>query len=569
MDDFMRYQMERVGTEIGMGCFACLPCEDLDFERALEYMREHPYDDFMHKYLLDITGTFGPNLVDLLIKKGKENDVYLLALMYETCILNNKLHALRKRFDGIDVIHLAQYTPLIYIRWFLRQNHGDNLYWINLLSENTYGHKLLPTLKSLERAVPFDRDVIEAWKATVVSIEDIWDEVARKVSQKSVMPGPNPEQTARGAMEKLQDRGIIAGPEMTTQASLIPHVLLMPWKVDVTVSAGRNQWQLAGIQRSYGKGLDIHEARASYLMEMVERYSAFASFHSDRIPGYKNSYPLIKAPYKDLVKDGHDALDPNDMNLEVPYQNQELYWIPAEKVDQDGHHSIFVPAQLVFLFCNLDEISLTTGLPSNGLAAGNSVEEAKLRALLEVVERDAERVMPYSRQRCFLLESDDPRIRHILKGSAEKGIHIQFLDITSEFGIPCYKAFIQGPGGKIVKGCGAGLDGKRAVVSALTEVPYLYLNRPGSVPEPEGIKAVKYEELPNYASGDVGEDLRLLERLLIMNGYHPMYANLTRADLDIPVVRALVPGLEIITDIDRFSSLGIRQFAHSGYCNGI
>lgn len=565
----MRYQMERVATEFSIGWFTCLPSENLDFEEALEYIQKHPYDDFMHKYLLDLTGTFGPNLVDLLIKKGKEDDPCLLALMYETCILNEKLQALRTRFDGVDVKQLAEYTPHIYINWFLRQKQADNPYWVRLFSENIYGHNPLPSPEYLERPVPFDRNAIEDWKAGVVPIEDVLTERGRRVAQESPVPRLTPEKTAKRAMEKLKGCDLMAGAEMETQASLGPYALQIPWKLHITVSVGRNQWRLTGIQTSYGKGLNVHEARASCLMEMIERYSAFASFHSDRIPGYKTGYPLTKAPFKDLFNKGHNALDPNDINLEVPYQNQELYWIPAEMADESGRYPIYVPAQLVFLFCNLDEISLTSGLPSSGLAAGNTLEEAKLNALLEIIERDAERVMSYSRERCFLLESDDPRVRDILESCAEKGIHVQFLDITPEFGIPCYKAFIQGPRGEILKGCGAGMDGKRAAVSALTEVPYSHSQQPCSVPAPEGIRSIRYEELPDYASGNVEEDLRLLERLLLKNGYYPIYVDLTRADLDIPVVRALVPGLEMITDFDRFSSLSLRQFAHSGYCNGI
>jgi YcaO-like protein with predicted kinase domain len=559
--------MERVATEFSIGWFACLPSDNLDFEEALEYIQKHPFDDFMHKYLLDLTGTFGPNLVDLLIKKGKEDDPYLLALMYETYILNEKLQALRTRFDGVDVKQLAEYTPHIYINWVLRQNQADNLYWVRLFSENIYAHKPLPSPEYLEHPVPFDRNAIQDWNDCVVPIEGVLTELDRRVSQKSPVPRPTPEETANKAMEKLKALDLMAGKEMETQASLSPYALQISWKLHITVSAGRNRWQLTGIQTSYGKGVDIHEARASCLMEMIERYSAFASFHSDSIPGYKMGYPLIKAPFKDIVKQGHNALDPNDMNLEVPYQNQELYWIPAEIADENGCNPIYVPAQFVFLFCNLDEISLTSGLPSSGLAAGNILEEAKLNALLEVIERDAERIMPYSRERCFFLEADDPQVRDILKGCAEKGIHVQLLDITPEFGIPCYKAFIHGPRGEILKGCGAGLDGKKATISALTEVPYSHSQQPCSVPVPEDIRTIKYEKLPDYASGNVGEDLRLLERLLLMNGYHPIYVDLTRADLDIPVVRVLVPGLEMITDFDRFSSLSIRQFAHSGYCN--
>ncbi|HID31644.1 MAG TPA: hypothetical protein EYP19_16805 [Desulfobacterales bacterium] len=565
----MRYEMKRVGTKFSIGWFACLPSDDLEFEAALEYIREHPYDDFLHKYLLELTGTFGPNLVDLLIKEGKENDPHLLALMYETCILNDKLHATRTRFDGIDVKQLAEYTPLIYINWSLRQAQGDNLYWIRLFSKNMYGHEPLPSPEYLERPVPFDPHAVKAWKAGVVPIDSLLIEWGRKSVQKRSVPRLTPVETAERAMEKLKACDLVVGPETESQASLSPYALLMPWKLAVSVSTGRNRWQLTGTQTGYGKGLNVHEARASYLMEIVERYSAFASFDSDSITGYKKSYSVIKATYEDLTEQGHDALGPNDMNLEVPYQNQELYWIPADRTDGNGHYPIYVPAQLVFLFCNLDETSLTSGLPSNGLAAGNTLEEAKLSALLEVIERDAERIVPYTRDRCFLLESDNHRVKDILKGCAERGIHVQFLDITPEFGVPCYKAFIHGPDGEILKGCGAGLDGKRATVSALTEVPYSHSQGSGSLPAPDGLKTVKYEDLPDYSTGDVGEDLNLLERLLINNGYHPIYVDLTRTDLDIPVVRALVPGLEMITDFDRLSSLSLRQFAHSGFCNGI
>jgi len=58
------------------------------------------------------------------------------------------------------------------------------------------------------------------------------------------------------------------------------------------------------------------------------------------------------------------------------------------------------------------------------------------------------------------------------------------------------------------------------------------------------------------------ESLRLIEKLLIMNDYMPIYVDLTREDLDVPVVKALIPGLEIMTVVDRFSPLSIRQFGH-------
>jgi ribosomal protein S12 methylthiotransferase accessory factor YcaO len=222
---------------------------------------------------------------------------------------------------------------------------------------------------------------------------------------------------------------------------------------------------------------------------------------------------------------------------------------------------VYVPVQLVFLFCNLDEISLTSGLPSTGLASGNTMAEAKLHALLEVIERDAERVMPYTPERCFLLESGVPAVQDILRRCQAAGVEIVFLDITTELGVPCYKAFIEGPNGEILKGCAANLDGQRAAVSALTEVPF-HPSWFSPAPPRQDLQRIKDGTLPSYASGQAEKDLELLERLLVKNGYGPIYVDLTRQDLGIPAVKAIIPGLELFAEFDQFSTLSLRQFAH-------
>ncbi|TYT74196.1 hypothetical protein FIM25_11475 [Desulfobotulus mexicanus] len=51
-----------------------------------------------------------------------------------------------------------------------------------------------------------------------------------------------------------------------------------------------------------------------------------------------------------------------------------------------------------------------------------------------------------------------------------------------------------------------------------------------------------------------------LERCLLANGFTPVHVELTRRDLPIPVVRSLVPGLEILGDFDRFSTVNRRLF---------
>ena len=562
----MRYELTHHRTELGTGWFAPEPVQDLDFEDALAYMEEHPYDDFMHNHLLSLAGRFGPNLTRQLIERAKEESPHLLALMYESCVLNERLHELTSEFNGQDIKGLAQYTPLIYTNWSLKKDRNHNDYWLRLFSDNILRHKESTPLEHLERPIPFAQEALDAWQRRVVSVAELRREYDPRAPQADVASKPSPGEAATRAMERLEAIDLKMGSEEKNQASLFPYALQMQWRLHVYTSTGRDHWELFGLQTSYGKGLSLDQTRASCLMEVVERVSSFASFDSDMALHYKDGHALVHACYEDLAKRSHDVLDPNDMPLEVPYENQPLYWVLGERVDHKGTHPVYVPAQFVFLFCNLDEVSLTSGQPSTGLASGNTMEEAKLHALLEIIERDAEKVMPYAPEKCFLLESDLTPVHDILQQCRKDGFEVQFLDMTSEFGIPCYKAFIQGPDGAILKGCAAHLDGKRAAVSALTEVPF-HSSWFHPVPMVHGLKVVKANSLPNYSAGHVTHDLNILERLLAANGYRPIYVNLTRKDLDIPVVKTLVPGLEIFAEFDQFSTLSLRQFGH--YINAL
>ena len=131
-------------------------------------------------------------------------------------------------------------------------------------------------------------------------------------------------------------------------------------------------------------------------------------------------------------------------------------------------------------------------------------------------------------------------------------------------GIPCYKAFFIHTKGGFSRGWGAHLDGRIAINRALCELTSPYFLPGGDYstkPLTEGIQRTKkYEDLPSYSSGNVNNDLCTLEKLLIMNGLNPIYVNLTKKDLDIPAVRAIIPGMEMLPDLDKYSNFSKRQF---------
>jgi ribosomal protein S12 methylthiotransferase accessory factor len=543
-----------------------VPIKEMTVEEIIEYLRSCPNDKFMYKYLISRLEEFDESELDELIEKAKKADDFsLLASLYETCISYNEFYSLRKKFDDIDINLLSRHTPLIYIKWSLDKNLESRLFWIDMFSRNKYHHMDLSPFKSTKFPIPFDLSSLV--EDRVIHIKDVYS----RSNDKSFDTGTSirviePKETIDKILNNPLIKNLLLEDDIKVEWSVSPHAFIRRWKVNIEVSVGRNNWILEGILREYGKGLTEDEARASTLMEIIERYSALANFYNNQSIGYKREYSLIKARYSKLTEKGQNVLNPNKMNLEVPYEDQELYWIIAEEVDKGGCREIYIPAQFAFLISsgNFDEVDLySQGTTTNGLASGNTMEEAKLCALLEYIERDSEKVMLFSPGRYFLLEADDPIMNKILNTWKKKGVHIHFLDLTSEIGVPCYKAFFIHTRGGFSRGWGAHLDGKIAINRALCELtsPYFLSGNYSTKPLTEEIqKTIKYEELPNYSSGNVNKDLSILERLLIMNGLYPIYVDLTKKDLDIPVVRVMIPGMEMFPDLDKYSNFSKRQF---------
>lgn len=556
----LRYELEHQGTALGTGWFAPVPVEPMGFDEGLDVLKAHPYDEYLHKVLLNTAGTFGPNLARHLIQEsGRKSNLWLSALMYEACLLNPGLKELTQEFQNLTIDGLMEYTPLIYLKWSRRDKPDATDYWITMLSDNLLKHHLVPPPERWEHPIPVQAEALAQWQKRAVSVKALCAD-SPPDSTERLEPIPA-EQTCRRVLDRLERLGVPFGPPMKNPAGLSPFSLQSSWAFRVCVDIGRNQYTLSGMQTSYGKALNPEAARASCLMELVERISSWADFDEDGTVGYKHGHTLAYGRFSQVNGTGTPALDPNTLRLEVPYNNEPLYWIRGHQRDKTGTHALLLPAQLIFLFCNLDEVCLTSGLSSTGLAAGNTMEQAKLHALLEVIERDAERLTPFVPERCFLLEPEDPEVRGLLDRAQALGAMVRFVDLTTEFGVPCYKAFLQGPNGNVLKGCAAHLDGRKALVSALLELPYhASWFRPASCPK--GLKTLRPRDLPNYSTGSASGDLERLETLLIQNGYFPIYVDLTRSDLDIPVVKAVVPGLEMSAELDAFSSLSLRQFAH-------
>ncbi len=567
--DFMVYNIKQA-SGLGVSTYiSLLPSKDMSMEEIINYLEGHPNDKFMISHLVNLLQGLPSQRIEELIDIAKEDrNFLLLSCLYEACY--SKHPNLLKRFNDIDMAALAKYSPLVYTRWLLDKNLNSRRYWMEIFFKNKYTYEPLPSLEDIKYPIPFDIKNLNRTKE-VIRIKDLYS----KSDNKSFNVGTSlravpPEETIKTVFKNPVVQEMFIGNEGKVGNSVSPYSFKRDFKIDVKVAVERNKYKIKGRLTSRGKGKDEEEAKASYLMEFVERYSASASFYNNQSIGYKKEFKLIKSRYSDLKNKGLNALDPDKMNLEVPYEDESLYWICAEELDQEGRHKIYVPAQFAFWLSseNFDEIDLLSGSTSNGLASGNTMDEAKLHGVLEYIERYLDKVSCYCPSKCFSLIAKEEEISNILTGLKERDIYVYFLDLTNEWGIPCYKAFIKSVIGKTSitsTGCGAHLDGKIAALRALYELTHSSEYGP-LISSPQGlfktIGGLRYEGLPDYSSGNISKDLHTLEKLLTVNDFRVIYIDLTRKDLDIPVIRVIIPGLEILPELDLLSNFNKELFTN-------
>lgn len=549
----MAYELRLIKTQAATGYFMPFPQKEPEFAATLAYLHDHPNDVFMHRYALQLVLEMPLEQVGSLIDAAGADRV-LTALLLEAVLTHAPLAPLQNQLSPAMISVYRHDSPLLILRSENLSDQGLHRQWTALLKENLLRHQPPPSPDEIPLSPLFETTTPRPW----VALADVTTSPDASASSRGM---PSFETVYATAMQGLERLGILAEEEMRHESSLSPVALLRRWRMQVDVHQDRHHYRFSGLQTSYGKGLSLERARASCAMEIVERCSSFARVVDGRLPDAAQDYRLRRARLSELQHEGLAALNPDTMGLEVPYEDQPLYWIEGATAGPAGATTMLVPLQTVFLFSNLDEIDLFSGLGSTGLAAGGTRAQAQFHALLECIERDAEAVQPYDPKRCFRLATRDAVVGGLLADYRERGIDVIFQDCRTGLGVPCYKCFVYGPGpDELAKGTSAHFAGWQAALAALTETPYPYPHGPSSRSGPVDLPMRYLEELPDYSSGNMPADLKRLETLLAANHFHPVYVDLTRRDLAIPVVRALVPGLELMADFDRYTRVNPRLY---------
>lgn len=320
-----------------------------------------------------------------------------------------------------------------------------------------------------------------------------------------------------------------------------------------------------------GKGATSLAARLSAIMEAIERTCAEA------LPPER----LRAASYVELAREG-PVLDPAKLSLpfDTAYAPDRVFrWTLGYDLVQD--QPVWVPMDAVI---SPAEDGICRGVETNGLAAGNTLTEALLHALYELVERDAISLEQFCELHADVgeLVSAPPRMVSVAelpensRAWAERlhasGLQVLVQDLTNELEIPVFGAFIvdrdfAGNEGRVTMfaGHGCDLDTRRAVLRALTEATQAHsivsmgardtfegtrplpnraprLRRRLDVLHPRNLVPFR---TPEEGSGDLWQDAqRVVARLAASGASRIIVVDLTRADLGVPVVRVIVPGLE-------------------------
>lgn len=314
-----------------------------------------------------------------------------------------------------------------------------------------------------------------------------------------------------------------------------------------------------------GKGRNRESARISALMEAVERISA-------------ESAPAPDCRRDSLLDLGEEAADPRDFVLPRGTgfdPGKAIEWVRSW--DLMANRPTWMARDLVV---SPPSGEIMSHVDTNGLASGNTLLEATVHALCEVIERDAVSqldfisafgdVAPGSFPR-LRLDSLPPGMDQLMGPIRREGLRLEINDIRSDVLIPVFRAMIidtdypgrRGAQPLLSPGYGANTDATLAMSRAITEAVQArigfvqgardsfnaspFLTRRASQRLQEQLDApdsIPFESVETTSHGDLLADLQyLLESLRSIGVSSVIATDLTRADWGIDVVRVRVPGL--------------------------
>jgi YcaO-like protein with predicted kinase domain len=329
-----------------------------------------------------------------------------------------------------------------------------------------------------------------------------------------------------------------------------------------------------------GKGTTLEAAKASGIMEAIE------NFHAEEV-----SLPLRLASYAEARRK-HRVVDVSGLPrlaFSTFTEHTPILWAEGA-VDVITGERVLVPHEVVHLDFRtpLPQGSGCFIMSSNGLASGNHALEAMVHALCEVIERDSNTLWNVAGRdvqhacRIDLATVDDATCKDLLQRFDAADVSVRAWNTTTDVGVASIlceaidrEATVDRPM-LPVSGSGAHPDRNVALRRALTEAAQSRLTRisgsrddlfHGAFDDDVALHRtaaaraefaataanVSFTDIPSVEHEDIEDDVTWILRALEAVGISEvLMLNLTRPDLDIPVVRVIVPHLEGMSEVTGF-----------------
>jgi ribosomal protein S12 methylthiotransferase accessory factor len=219
---------------------------------------------------------------------------------------------------------------------------------------------------------------------------------------------------------------------------------------------------------TFGKGLRRTDAEVGAYMEALEFF--FAAPENSRVLTRQGTVREVA---------GQEQRDDAILNF-VPLLECQIDLdgpiTLASVRDLETGEKCSIPAELIFYPArNVSNAGQRIfGSSTNGLASGNTLVEASIQALLELIERDIwsfETVRGASK--LVDVESLPDEVEAIAERAAQNGLQLKVRTVPNDYGMPFFVAFIFDPNTPSRKtfngGWACDLNRKRALVRAVTE----------------------------------------------------------------------------------------------------
>jgi len=315
----------------------------------------------------------------------------------------------------------------------------------------------------------------------------------------------------------------------------------------------------ATLSVTMGKGVTAELARLSAVMEAIEVW------HVEQPMA-----PAVTAAPRDL-RLGYDVRDLALSEPSLLHDRLPLDWVPARSLAEGA--ATLVP---------LRTVRLTLGRPdgwnppvflesANGLASGNTLVEATLHALYEVIERDAITAAVASGHKGVAADPGTLGSAVVDKLCAmieRAGVALRVRYVPSPTGLPCFLSWLACPDYPAqMYGFGCHLSPEIALTRSITEAAQTRLgymsgarddleadideagaSRRAEQPGPPGDAAELIQ--PPVVLDSLLDDLEyVVKQATAVFAGPPLMVDLTRPEIGVPVVKVVAPGCRVCPEV--------------------